>query len=132
MSEKAEKPDRPIDINTELAKERTHDAFERTLMAWVRTGLSLIGFGLGIIEVTNKTGGDTILRSSKLVGLLFILLGISSVILAIKENKVNHERLLNNDLRYNRRTSLGIKVGYVLICIGILAIVHVLFKIFQQ
>ena len=131
MSDQAEKPDRTVDINTELAKERTHDAFERTLMAWVRTGLSLIGFGLGIIEVTNKTGGDTILRSSKLVGLLFILLGISSVIMAIKENKINHERLLNNDIKYNRRTSLGIKVGYVLICIGILAIVHVLFKIFQ-
>ncbi len=132
MSDQAEKPDRPVDTNTELAKERTHDAFERTLMAWVRTGLSLIGFGLGIFEVTNKTGGDGIFRTSKLVGLLFILLGISSVVMAIKENKINHERLLNNDIRYNRKTSLGIKVGYILICIGILAIVHVLVKIFQK
>jgi putative membrane protein len=132
MSEQKEKTERPVDVNTELAKERTHDAFERTLMAWIRTGLSLIGFGLGIFEVSNKTGGVTIFRSSRLVGLLFILLGISSVIMAIKENRINHERLLNNDITYNRKTSLGIKVGYVLICIGILAIVHVIYKIFQK
>lgn len=132
MNDLIEKPDKPVDINTELAKERTHDAFERTLMAWIRTGLSLIGFGLGIFEVSNKTGGDTVLRSSRLVGLLFILLGISSVVMAIKENKINHERLLNNDIKYDRKSSLGIKVGYVLICIGVLAIVHVIYKIFQK
>jgi putative membrane protein len=132
MSEQTEKPNRPIDINTELAKERTHDAFERTLMAWIRTGLSLIGFGLGMFEFIQKTGGTGILRSSKLVALLFILLGIAAVFLAIKDNRINHERLLNNDITYNRKSSLGIKVGYVLIGIGFLATIHVIFKIFHQ
>jgi putative membrane protein len=132
MSDQAEKPDRPVDINTELAKERTHDAFERTLMAWIRTGLSLIGFGIGMFEFIQKTGGTGILRTSKLVALLFILLGIVAVILAIKDNKINHDRLINNEIRYGRKQSLGIKIGYALIGIGVLATIHVIYKIFQQ
>ena len=35
-------------VANELAKERSRQASDRTLMAWVRTSLSLIGFGFGI------------------------------------------------------------------------------------
>jgi uncharacterized membrane protein YidH (DUF202 family) len=38
------------DISTELARERTRQAADRTLMAWIRTSLSLIGFGFGIAK----------------------------------------------------------------------------------
>ena len=42
--------DKPPTVNVanELAKERNREAAERTLMAWIRTALSLIGFGFGI------------------------------------------------------------------------------------
>ncbi len=36
------------DLSNELAKERSRQASDRTLMAWVRTSLSLIGFGFAI------------------------------------------------------------------------------------
>jgi putative membrane protein len=36
---------------TELAKERNRAAEERTLMAWIRTSLSLIGFGVGVERI---------------------------------------------------------------------------------
>jgi putative membrane protein len=36
---------------TELTKERNRLAAGRTLMAWIRTALSLIGFGFGIGKV---------------------------------------------------------------------------------
>src|SRR5882757_2706696 len=36
---------------TELTKERNRLAADRTLMAWIRTSLSLIGFGFGIGKV---------------------------------------------------------------------------------
>jgi uncharacterized membrane protein YidH (DUF202 family) len=42
------KPLTQTDISSELARERTRQAADRTLMAWIRTSLSLIGFGFGI------------------------------------------------------------------------------------
>ena len=45
-----------INSTTELARVRTREAADRTLMAWIRTSLSLIGFGftankvLGVLE----------------------------------------------------------------------------------
>ena len=131
MSNQEEKPSKPTNINTELAIERTHAAEDRTMMAWVRTALALIGFGIGIFEFSQKTGGETIFKSSKLVGLLLIILGIASVFMAIKENKINHQRLLNPDFNYEWKTSLAIKVGYALMVIGIISISHIIWKIFQ-
>ena len=131
MSNQEEKPSKPTNINTELAIERTHAAEDRTMMAWVRTALALIGFGIGIFEFSQKTGGETIFKSSKLVGLLLIILGIASVFMAIKENKINHQRLLNPDFKYEWKTSLAIKVGYALMAIGIISIIHIVWKIFQ-
>ena len=34
--------------STELARERSREAADRTIMAWIRTSLSLISFGFGI------------------------------------------------------------------------------------
>jgi putative membrane protein len=119
-------------LNNELAKERTHAAYDRTLMAWIRTGLALIGFGIGIFEFAQKTGGDTIFKSSKLIGLSFVLLGIISVLLAIRENKLDHYKLLNPHLKYDRKSSLGIGVGYALLVISLFAVIHIIYKITQQ
>jgi len=129
MNEQVEKPSNEGNINTELAKERTHGAYDRTMMAWVRTALTLIGFGIGIFEFTAKTGGTTIFKSSELVGVLLIILGVVSMFLAIKENKDSHESLLNPHFKYVHKTSLGIKVGYALIVIGILALINIVLKI---
>ncbi len=46
MNENTQKPK----VATELARERSRQAADRTLMAWVRTALSLIGFGFGIAQ----------------------------------------------------------------------------------
>jgi putative membrane protein len=132
MSKQVDEKIFPIDSSTELAKERTHYSYERTLMAWIRTGLALIGFGMGIIELAQRTGWQTFFLSSRLVGLLFILLGIASVFVAIKENRINHKRLLLNETSYNQKSSLSVRVGYALIIIGILAIIYVVIKISRQ
>ena len=34
----------------QLAKERSREAADRTLMAWIRTAISLIGFGFAIAK----------------------------------------------------------------------------------
>jgi putative membrane protein len=131
MDEQKEKPLLTKEINTELAKERTGAAYDRTLMAWVRTALSFIGFGIGIFEYTEKTGGDTIFRSSKIVGLSLVILGIVAIFMAIRENKLNHLRLLHPEISYEGRKTLSTRVGYALIVIGIMSIIHILLKTFQ-
>jgi uncharacterized membrane protein YidH (DUF202 family) len=101
-------------------------------MAWIRTGLALIGFGIGIFEFAQKTGGETIFKSSKMVGLLLVILGIAAVMMAIRENKLDHKKLLNPSIKYSRKSSLGIGVGYVLIIIGIVATAHIFYRISIQ
>ena len=49
-----------MNLTNELAKQRNRDAAERTLMAWIRTCLSLISFGFGldkIVEAIDRSGG---------------------------------------------------------------------------
>jgi putative membrane protein len=120
----------PANINTELAKERSHAASERTMMAWVRTALALIGFGIGIYEVADKTGGQSTFRNSKLIGLALIILGIVSMFLAIRENKINHRKLLEPVFKYEERTPLGIYVGYALIVIALASVINIIYKLF--
>jgi putative membrane protein len=129
MNDQIEKQSNQANTNTELAKERTHGAYDRTMMAWVRTSLTFIGFGIGVFEFAGKTGGESIFRSSRLVAVLLIILGVVSMFLAIKENKESHKSLLNPHFKYVHKTSLGVKIGYALIAIGIIALIHIITKI---
>src|SRR3954465_6279440 len=115
------------DLTTELAKERTHTAYENNLMSWIRTSLSLIGFGIGIFEVSQQSNGNTIFRSSKLVGLLLVLLGVAAILMAINENKKNLELLSNPALKYQRNSSLAVKISYILLGIGALGIINIIY-----
>jgi putative membrane protein len=130
MNEQVKKEENKVDLKDELAKERTRGAFDRTMMAWVRTALALIGFGIGIFEFASKTKGETIFRSSEFIGILLIVLGVVAMFLSIKENKTNHERLSNPDFVYVQKISLAVKVGYALIVIGIIGLINMLIKFF--
>jgi len=45
-----------MNLTNELAKERNRAAEERTLMAWIRTCLSLISFGFGLDKIHRHRG----------------------------------------------------------------------------
>ncbi len=71
--------------STELARERTREAADRTLMAWIRTGLSLISFGFGIgkfydyLETAELEKSLDPLRSTQWIGGALISLGVLSI-----------------------------------------------------
>ena len=116
-------------IPTELAKERSRASAERTLMAWIRTGLSLISFGFGIakfVPILERTSG---LSMAQIVGLSFIALGILSMILAMYQHRRELRHILQVEYVFKPRLSLGSLVAALVILIGILSFVIVVIKI---
>lgn len=128
-------PSKPPNIQAELAKERNRAAAERTLMAWIRTSLSLIGFGFGIDSIVSAIVTLTEVqdlnrvRLSRFLGLSFIALGVYALISAAIEH---HQQLRQiqrqSDYLYKARLSLGLTVATGLICIGVLAFLGILWK----
>ncbi|MEA5532585.1 YidH family protein [Crocosphaera sp. XPORK-15E] len=118
---------------TELAKYRSRAAADRTLMAWIRTSLSLIGFGFGIptivrtIENTHLSHNLNPVRFSVIVGLSFIGTGMLGMVLGLRE----HRKLLKQieSDRYTYETSYSAEiVGVALLVIGLVSFIGVIVK----
>jgi putative membrane protein len=124
-------------IQAELARERNRAAAERTLMAWIRTSLALIGFGFGIDRVVAAIHGlypaVTIqpIHLSRVLGLAYIALGLYAMIVAA----IEHQRELHLIQRqgnyfYRPRRSLGLTVAIAMIGIGLFAMISIVVTAF--
>ncbi|MBE9138195.1 DUF202 domain-containing protein [Nodosilinea sp. LEGE 07088] len=116
---------------TELAKERNRAAEERTLMAWIRTALSLIGFGFGIdriVATIDQTLGGAVnpVRLSRILGLSFVALGTLALLFAALDHRHQLHRIQRNDLVYVSRHSPSLIVAYVLAFLGAIAFAGIL------
>ena len=119
-------------LANELAKERNREAAERTLMAWIRTALSLIGFGFGIGKLAaymDAAGLHTRLdvpHSSLIFGASFIVVGILGLLAAI----VQHARILKSlsrpDFAYNAMRPIAMTVAALLMLIGLFGLIAIL------
>jgi putative membrane protein len=122
------KPDKsgakPGDVATNLAMDRNYMAAERTLMAWIRTALSMISFGFTI----GKLG--QVMRSVEVKGLLvhtrmvsvesiayfLVVLGTVALLLAAIQHRVRMHELYKMGLR--RQVSTSFVVASLLIVVG--------------
>jgi putative membrane protein len=118
---------------TELAKYRTRAAAERTLMAWIRTSLSLIGFGFGIptivrtIETTRLSPHLNPIRFSVIVGLAFISTGMLGMALALREHRQLLKQIENDRYTYQASHSTEI-IAIALLVIGLVSFIGVIVK----
>ncbi len=124
-----------LNLSTELAKERTREAADRTLMAWIRTCLSLIGFGFGIAkfrDVLAEAGlhrGHEHIHSTLIFGLSFISLGILGLLAAV----VQHWRILQH-IKFEKFQYTGFRpvvmiTAILLLLIGLFAFISTLLRL---
>jgi putative membrane protein len=117
---------------TDLALLRTVNASERTLMAWIRTALSMIGFGFSIYKffqyLPEEIAAGNIRRpqAPRNLGLTLIALGT----LALAAAAWQHRRFLNEVGASQARHvwSISFMVAMAVILIGILTFYGVLLR----
>ena len=115
-----------IDTKTALALDRTYWAAERTLMGWVRTALSMIGFGftIGKIGQTLQSVEVKGFRGMREIGVdtvayMLVVLGTVSLLAAAVQYSRSVYALQLNGLRV--RPSIAFLVALVLSAMGIVA-----------
>src|SRR5277367_4559809 len=120
--------DQTLDQNTRLALQRSFLATERTLMAWIRTSISMIGFGFTLAKLFQSLASSNVLVrgpagrvwTAEGVGMLMISLGTFALIVAV----IDHRRELKQlqEMGLGPRFSLTMAVGSVLAILGVMAL----------
>ncbi len=115
----------PVNLTNELARQRNRDAAERTLMAWVRTSLSLISFGFGldkIVGAIDRVSGTPGPRSGVVaVAVAFIFTGILSLAVATQQHLRELRRLSRADYVYVESPRLAAATATLISLIGVMA-----------
>ncbi|HVN89306.1 MAG TPA: DUF202 domain-containing protein [Candidatus Binataceae bacterium] len=119
-----------LDRSTALAFVRTREAYERTMMAWIRTATSLITFGFSIYKFFQL---ETPMRpeQQRLIGprqfsIILVSIGIFSLLLATLEHHFNI-RALRKSYPESRR-SLAVLVAAMVSSLGLIALLAILFR----
>lgn len=124
---------------TELAKERNRAAAERTLMAWIRTCLSLISFGFGVDRIVTALQQSVVYdyiddppHLTRILGLSFIGIGTCAIIFAALEHRQELYHIQHENYRYKSRSSLAFVVAVSIFFTGLFAFVGILIKSYSN
>ena len=128
MSENVKK----TSTTNELARERNKAAADRTLMAWIRTSIAMIGFGFGIGKLSGaleKAGSKQIadpIHGAQIFGEAFITLGVFSLLAAVIQYWRTLNRISMDQFVYTQSRALPMITAISLLVIGAFAFIVVL------
>ena len=120
---------------------RTRLAVERTLMAWLRTSVSLIGFGFTIVQFFDRLENMPGVRPAAVpeaphyLGLSLIFCGVMALVVSLSQywSVINYLRTGSFAVIAgieNMRTPLApVATAFLLIFIGLSALLAVLFRL---
>jgi putative membrane protein len=119
---------------TQLAVERTRLAYERMLMAWVRTATSLISFGFTIykfFQFLHEENAGKMPHVEHLIGprpfaLLMILVGRGTLVLATLQHRQHMQMLRAQGASIPYSLAMGLAL--LVVVIGFLGLFVVLFR----
>jgi putative membrane protein len=120
------------DPNTQLALRRNFLATERTLMAWIRTSISMIGFGFTLAKLFQSLAESNVLIRGPAgnvwtavgVGLVLVSLGTAALVVAVFDHYRELKQLRAAGLP--ARFSLTTAVASVLAILGMMALLSLL------
>jgi putative membrane protein len=121
---------KPVD----LGYERTRLAADRTLMAWIRTSVSMISFGFSIYKFfqylleTNLAAGQLKHSAPRNFGVALVILGMILLALAIVEYFL-FLRDLSRETGQKYPISTALIAAILLSVIGILVLINLLFRV---
>jgi putative membrane protein len=121
-----------LDRNTQLALRRSFLAAERTLMAWIRTSISMIGFGFTLAKLFQSLADSNVLIrgpagnvwTAEGVGMVLVSLGTFALVVAVFDHHRQLKQLRAAGLE--ARFSLTMAVASVLAILGLMALLSVL------
>ena len=119
-------------LANELAKERNRAAYDRTLMAWIRTAISLIAFGFAIAKSYEYIQMDEMEKTGRFIdqihaplwfGMSFIVLGMLCILGGVIQYGEVVKRIQSAQFTYGEPRPLVKIVALILLIIGIFALI---------
>jgi len=119
--------DRPLTLADELARERSREAADRTLLAWIRTSLAMISLGFGIERL-----GQAVMAfdgrieqfatyKTRAAGAALILLGVAATLAGLWEHRQVVADLAKPGFRYSDRAPIARYLAVVVVLVGMAA-----------
>ena len=116
-------------------KFNSFEVAQQTLLTWIQTGLTLIGFGFAFGSIVAFMKDEhyelLIIKVIRIIGMLLILVGFVSIILSLIQYKSKNRRIEKGEVFYRSSFDVSLIVGIMISFLGFVAffaiLIHMIF-----